>query len=125
MHNTDIMGAVTADEQERNARNLLRPDNRELFDEVCLRLNARKPVIPIQVIADDIGVSVDALCRWVIGFKESRRQTAYQSPKFAPLPIPKHVNGHDAQQPENIRRMKAWKKAHEGARATLDALGVK
>lgn len=102
-------------------RNILRPDNRELFAIVCSRLNAR-PVEPIECIANDVGVSVDDLCRWVIGFKESRRTTAYQSPRFAPLPQPKYENGHDDQQPENIRRMKAWKRAHEGARATRLAM---
>lgn len=106
------------DEHDRNARNLLRPDNRDLFEEVRLRLNARHPVISIDTIAADIGVTVDALCRWVMEYREPKaRRSVYQSPKFAALPAPKYAKGHDASQPDNIRAMKAWQRQHDGARA--------
>lgn len=102
---------------------LLRPDNYELFDKVRDRLNAR-PVEPIECIARDVGVSVDHLCRWVIGFREKGRPKApYQSPKFAALAQPrKNGGGGDWGQSENIRRMKAWSKAREGARAAREAM---
>lgn len=108
-----------SEEQDRNARNLLRPDNRDLFEEVRLRLNARHPVISIDTIAADIGVTVDALCRWVMEYREPKaRRSVYQSPQFAALPRPKYGSGHDDQQPDNIRAMKAWQRQRNGARAT-------
>jgi hypothetical protein len=110
------------DELERNARNLLRPDNYDLFEQVRLELNARNPVIPIDDIASRLCVSVDDLCRWVIGFKEAKRKAPYQSPVFAPLRPPK-VSGPDVwADDEARRRQKFAQKARDGARATILAL---
>lgn len=105
------------------ARNMLRPDNYALFDAVRNRLNA-KPYEPIDSIAAEVGVTVDQLCRWVISFSEKKRPKApYQSPKFAALDQPrKNGGGGDWGQSENIRRMKAWSKAREGARAAREAM---
>lgn len=103
------------------AENLLRPDNYELFDNVRWRLNAR-PVEPIENIAHDVGVSVDELCRWVIGFKEKGRpRSHYQSPKFAALRPPSGGCELWADDESNRRRRIA-QKARDGARATRLAL---
>ncbi len=104
------------------ARNMLRPDNYELFDIVRKRLNA-KPVEPIDSIAADIGVTVDQLCRWVIKFSEKKRPKApYQGKDFAPIgpsrstSTPMWADGLDRQ------RQRAAQKARDGARATILAL---
>lgn len=57
---------------EATAAQILTPDNYDLFDLVSYQLNQRNPVIPIEATARGLGVSVDALCRWVIGFRERR-----------------------------------------------------
>jgi hypothetical protein len=111
-------------ELERNARNLLRPDNYDLFEQVRLELNARNPVIPIDDIASRLCVSVDDLCRWVIGFKEPtvKRKQFYQAPAFAPLRPPK-VSPPDAWADDEYRRKQRFaQKARDGARATILAL---
>lgn len=111
------------EELERNARNLLRPDNHDLFEQVRLELNARNPVIPIGEIAGRLGVSVDALCRWVIGFKERRKQRVpYQAKVFAPLRPPVVSPSDPWADDEDRRRRRFAQKAREGARATILAL---
>lgn len=112
--------------EDEYARNMLRPDNYALFDAVRNRLNA-KPYEPIDSIAAEVGVTVDQLCRWVIGFSEKHRERAqrvpYQSKAFAPIAQPRSKGaGSDWAQSENIRRMKAWKKQRDGARAAREAI---
>lgn len=113
-----------SDELERNARNLLRPDNYDLFEQVRLELNARNPVIPIDEIAARLCVSVDDLCRWVIGFKESRKKqrVPYQSAGFAALRPPKVEPSDPWADGEARRRARFAQKARDGARATILAL---
>lgn len=102
------------------ANSILRPDNYDLFDMVRARLNA-KPTEPIDIIAGEIGVTVDQLCRWVIRFSEKRRPK-YQSPKFAPL-RPPVVSPPDLwADDEARRRQRIAQKARDGARAALRAL---
>ncbi len=97
--------------------NLLRPDNYELFDNVRNRLNAR-PVEPIDCIARDVGVSVDDLCRWVIGFREKGRPTSpYQKPAYAPLRPPSKPIPDQWADTADRRRQAIWKKQREGAAA--------
>lgn len=105
-------------------RDLLTQDNYELFDIVRNRLNA-KPVEPIDCIARDIGVTVDELCRWVLSFSEKKRHAKpYQSPRFPAIALPQRDgDGSGWNQDNNIRRMKAWKKAHEGAAVRRRELG--
>jgi hypothetical protein len=112
------------EEQDRAARNLLRPDNHDLFDDVSLRLDARNPSIPIDTIAADIGVTVDALCRWVIGFKEKgARRSVSQSRDFAPVRPSQGHGGSMWSDDEDRRRQRIIQKARDGARATREALG--
>lgn len=105
-----------------NADDLLRPDARELFETVRTRLNARDPAEPIQAIADDLGVTVDQLCRWFIAYKEPRRhKKAYQSPRFPALPEPLGKITDPWADSEARRRQAIWKKQREGAKAALEA----
>lgn len=110
------------DEDDEYARNILRPDNYDLFDIVRDRLKAR-PAEPIDSIAADIGVTVDQLCRWVVSFSEKRRlRSNYQSKKFAAIGDQRvHSNGM-WNDDEDRRRARAAQKARDGARATRLAL---
>lgn len=113
-------------EQSERARNLLRPDNYELFDEVRDRLNQRDPVIPIAGIAAWIGVTEDELIRWVIGFTEKGRlRSNYQSKKFAALGERRVRNSGIWNDDEDRRRSRIAQKARDGARAALAATGAK
>lgn len=107
-------------EQDEYTRNMLCADNYDLFDNVRWRLNAR-PVEPIESIAADIGVSVDDLCRWVIGFREAKRPK-YQSPNFAPLAQPRTPGVELWADDEDRHRQRIAQKARDGARATRLAL---
>lgn len=49
----------------------LTPDNYELFELVCDQFNSH-PNVTVAQTASGLGVTVDDLCRWVIGFKERR-----------------------------------------------------
>jgi hypothetical protein len=103
-------------------RNILRPDNYELFDIVRDRLNHR-PIEPIESIAYDIGVSVDDLCRWVIGFREAGRPSApYQSPKFAAIGPSRSTSTDLWADGESKRRQRFAQKARDGARAARLAM---
>ena len=103
-------------------RNMLRPDNYELFDIVRDRLNHR-PIEPIESIAFDIGVTVDDLCRWVIGFSEKNRPKApYQSPKFAPIGPSRSTSTDMWADSEEKRRQRIAQKARDGARAARMAM---
>lgn len=103
---------------------ILRPDNRELFETVKCKLNQRSPVIPVATIADEIGVTVDELCRWFISYKE-RKGKAYQSPRFAALAPPRMKTTDQWADTEEDRRMAIWRKQTEGARkARLAAAGI-
>ena len=105
-----------------DARDILRPDNRELFETVRTRLNARHPVEPVQAIADELGVTVDELCRWFVAYKEPRKAKAYQSPRFPALPQPSQPQRDPWVDSEERRRMAIWRKQTEGARkARLEA----
>lgn len=53
------------------AAQILTPDNYELFDLVCDQFN-NYPAVTVAQTASGLGVTVDDLCRWVIGFKERR-----------------------------------------------------
>lgn len=103
------------------ARNVLRPDNYELFDEVCARLNQRDPVIPVVGIAAWVGVTEDELVRWVIKFSEKKRpqRSPYQNKDFAPVAQPR---GHGvdlwSDSPDR-QRQRIAQKARDGARAAL------
>jgi transposase-like protein len=109
------------DEDSEYARNILRPDNYELFDMVRDRLNHR-PIEPIESIAYDIGVTVDELCRWVIKFSEKgRKRQQYQSKAFAPLAQPRGATREGWEQSDDMRRQKIAQRARDGARAALAA----
>jgi hypothetical protein len=101
-------------------RSILCADNYDLFDKVRDRLNIRPPE-PIQSIAFDLGVTVDDLCRWVIGFKESKRPK-YQSAKLAPIAQPRTKAVTIWADDEDRRRQRIAQKARDGARATILAL---
>ena len=101
-------------------RNMLCADNHALFDKVRDRLNAR-PIEPIDIIARDIGVTVDDLCRWFIAYKAPRKPKAYQSPNFPAIGQPKVANGPSWTQDDNSRRFLAWKRAKDGAKAAREA----
>ena len=101
-------------------RNLLTADNYELFDNVRDRLNLR-PVEPIQSIAYDLGVTVDDLCRWVIGFSEKKRPK-YQSPKFAAIGPSRSTSTDLWADSEEKRRQRIAQKARDGARAARLAM---
>jgi hypothetical protein len=108
------------------ARNVLRPDNYELFDEVRKRLNQRDPVIPIAGIAAWIGVTEDELIRWVIGFSEKGRlRSNYQSKKFAAIGEPRVRNTGIWTDDEDRRRARVAQKARDGARAAREAMHAK
>lgn len=99
------------------ARNILRPDNYELFDIVRDRLNAR-PVEPIDSIARDIGVTVDQLCRWVIKFSEKNRpKKHYQSKEFAALDMTRAKSTDLWSDRPDRQRQRIAQKARDGARA--------
>jgi hypothetical protein len=66
------------------ADDVLRPDNQELFDRVRDKLNQRSPSIPMASIADEIGVSIEELCRWFIGFREPRDPHVLPPSQFVP-----------------------------------------
>ena len=101
---------------------LLRPDNYDLFENVCWRLRAR-PVEPIDSIALDVGVTVDDLCRWVLGFREKGRPKApYQSRKFAALRPPVVATPDPWADDEDRRRQRFAQKARDGAREARMAL---
>jgi hypothetical protein len=104
------------------ASDLLRPDNRELFETVRDKLNQRSPVVPVQFIADELGVTVDELCRWFIAYKEPRKAKAYQSPRFPALPEPKQPIRDPWADSEERRRQAIWKRQHEAARAAREAM---
>lgn len=98
------------------ASEILCADNYELFDRVCARLNA-KPIEPIDIIASDIGVTVDELCRWVIAYRAPKhKRPPYQSPKLAPIAQPRRDTGPVEARSHDAQRFLAWKKASEGAR---------
>lgn len=104
------------------ASEILCADNYELFDRVCARLNA-KPIEPIDIIASDIGVTVDELCRWVIAYRAPKnKRPPYQSPKLSPIAQPRRETGPADTRSPDSRRLLNWKKATEGARAARQAL---
>lgn len=105
------------------ARNILCADNYELFDIVCRRLNAR-PIEPIESIAYDVGVTVDELCRWVIGFKEERRRvkSPYQGKARAPLAQSQSTSTPLWSDTDDGRRARIAQKARDGARAARLAM---
>jgi hypothetical protein len=103
-----------------SSADLLRPDDRELFERVREQLNRRNPPVSIQVVADEIGVSVDDLCRWVLAYKEPRKKKAYQSPRFPAIAPPKHRISDPWADDENRRRQAMWRKQHAGATAALE-----
>lgn len=103
-------------------RNILTADNYELFDMVRDRLNHR-PIEPIESIAFDIGVSVDELCRWVIGFSEKKRPKApYQGKAFAPIAQPRSTSVPLWADDQDRQRRRIAQRARDGARATRLAL---
>ena len=108
------------------ARNILCPDNYDLFDSVCRRLNAR-PIEPIESIAYDIGVTVDELCRWVIGFKEEKRRikSPDQGKARAPLAQSRCTSTPLWSDDEDRRRQRIAQKARDGARAAREAMHAK
>lgn len=99
-------------------QDLLRPDNHDLFDEICARLNQR-PVVPFETIAAELGCSVDQLVRFVAEHKLPPRQKSfYQSPRFAAL-RPPFRDVHDAfAAPLTRQRETHAQRARDGARAT-------
>jgi hypothetical protein len=101
---------------------LLRPDNHELFDAVRKRLNQRDPVVPIAMIAWDLGVTVDELCKWIMAYKEPRKPKAYQSPRFPAIGAPLVKSAPEWAQGDSTRRFLAWKRAHDGAVKARKAL---
>jgi hypothetical protein len=101
-------------------RSILCADNYELFDKVRNRLNLR-PAEPVESIANDLGVTVDDLCRWVISFKEAKRPK-YQSAKLAPIAPPRAPSVGLWADDEDRRRQRIAQKARDGARATILAL---
>lgn len=104
-------------------RNLLRPDNYDLFDQVCERLNQRDPVVPVAGIAAWLGVTEDELCRWIIGFRGTRRpRSTYQSRAFAPLAQPRAAGVELWADSEDRRKQRIAQRARDGARATRLAL---
>jgi hypothetical protein len=114
----------TPDSQNDRARNLLRPDNYELFDEVRDRLNQRDPVIPIDGVAAWLGVTVDELCRWIIKFSEKKRpKSIYQSKAFAPLAQPRQSGATQWADDQYRQRQRIAQRARDGARAAREALG--
>lgn len=68
------------------AQRILTPDNHALFKEVCDWLNTFKGV-SITALARQLGVEVDDLCRWVIGFKEPRPPAIL--PKVSSMGLPR------------------------------------
>ena len=50
-------------------RDILRPDNHELFDRVRLRLVKRHPAIPFEDIAAEFGVEVNELIAWFLSYR--------------------------------------------------------
>ena len=51
---------------------ILRPDDHDLFKLVSAKLNQRNPIIPMEVIAESLCVTVDELCRWVLAYREPK-----------------------------------------------------
>jgi len=63
--------ARLARKRQETAERILTPDNVALFNMVRDQLNDF-PTVPIAATARGLGVSVDDLCRWIIGFKEPK-----------------------------------------------------
>lgn len=103
-----------------NPDDILRPDNRELFETVRHRLERRNPAEPITAVAADIGVSVDALCRWIIAYREPRK-ARYQAPRFAPLAPSAKSNSDLWSDDEDRRRRRMWDRARKGAAEAMAA----
>lgn len=112
------------DREDDFAESILRPDNYDLFDTVRFRLNAR-PAEPVASIAADIGVTVDQLCRWVIGFTEKGRGGFYQAKRYSALRPPEKSIPDLWADDEGRRRERMAQKARDGARATREALAGK
>lgn len=102
---------------------LLRPDNHDLFDHVRLRILSKTPVFTMAMIADEFGVTVDELCRWIMDYKQPgrRRKSVYQAPRFPAIAQPRRDSGPDWARSDDARRQAAWKRASEGARAAREA----
>ena len=111
--------------QSARARNVLRPDNYELFDEVCARLNQRDPVIPVAGIAAWVGVTEDELVRWVIAFKDRKPKAPYQNKAFAPLAQSQSTSTPLWSDTDDRRRQRIAQKARDGARAAREAMHAK
>lgn len=70
------------------------------------------------MIADEIGESVDELCKWIMDYKEPRRRD-YVS-RTAPAQIVTTMPAGLAKDWEReVERFKAWKRQRDGATATL------
>lgn len=78
---------------------------------------------PMSRIASELGVDVDALCEWIMAYKEPRQQQ-YQNKGAGPI-LADHAGDPDPWSlPANAKRFAAWRKAQAGAAETRRMLEI-
>lgn len=87
------------------------PHDKELWALVQKRVN-QVPAIPMTQIAREIGVDVDDLCAWIMRYRSPRNQ-AFMANKGA------KAQGDGWSVTAQDQRYQNWKRARDGAAATL------
>ena len=86
--------------------------------------------VPMSAVALELGVTADALCRWIMAYREPRPPKPYQSPRLPALPqrlppaLPVTVQGRG--DPWTLsaddRRQLIWDRARTAARQAREHL---
>lgn len=108
------MNRAEAHEELRNAYaafllevGSLHPENHALWRYLQQRVNDI-PLVPMAAIAEELGLDVDALVRWMLAYKGPKRK-AYMR-KTEPALI-----AHSVAEDSNARRFAAWRRATNAA----------
>lgn len=89
----------------------LHPGNTELWKYLQSRVN-EMPLASMEVIAGELGLDVDSLCRWMLAYTGPKRKPYMR--KTDPALI-----GHSVSQDSNARRFAAYRKSQASAKARL------
>lgn len=89
----------------------LEPNNHELWKFLSYRVN-ELPLVPMAVIAGELGLDVDDLVRWVMSYTGPKRKPYMRRTDPALI-------GHSVSSDSNARRFAAFRKSQASAKARL------
>lgn len=90
-------------------------DNDELWELIPKRVAQTDPPVPMAHIALELGVPVDALCKWIMQYREPRHKTRYQTPDKPALAITSSAMHPHWSQSQRSQRFANWRKATAAA----------